>query len=535
MSVKSSKNRVSVKNSGTSVSGVSYASAVRAEVVNRVNGFQPKWLVVSPSAVDGCISSFECGRYHDCMPLLERVYRNSPQVVICSQKRLSMVVGGGWEVVVESSLNSDVERSIAERQANAIRWCLNGIRVGDVRSRDCTLGFHSLVEMIMSGVAFGYVLGSIEWRSIIAPNGEASYSPTITHVPLSMCDARDKRLCLIDDNCCPTGELPKGDWLLAKYNSPLMPATLVLHALKTPAEVDWASTTLKYGVPFVWAKTQAEYGSEAWVNAENAISKVGSDFGAVVGGDVELNTMSLAQGSSPHERVADYYDRAIARLWLGGDLDTMSRGERGVGSDAQSGREDFLRSSDRSFVESVIDSQIIQPLLRKLGYGKQLAYFKFGVKEARDINSLQVAVNIASQTGIEIPVDWLYEQLGIPRPQESDPTIKVLPNNPAFLQHQVYSNAEKVVENGVGASGTRVVVKKPSDKEIASAVVKGKAEQFAPVLAYLKRFQEAKTDDEKKIILLQLESEFPEISRMVLDGNQEAKALAESIRSQIGL
>lgn len=503
----------------------SRGQGLKAVVANGL-ALMPKWLNIGAREVGGALSAYERGDFDLSYPLMERVWLNSPQVVICRKKRSSMVVGGGWDVVSEAGLVGDAVVE-AERQADAVRWCLGGVRVGDERWRDSKLGFYSLVEMIMRGVGFGYIVASLDFMSSLTPSGVASYDLTVMNIPLNLTRVKDGRLVLISGDG-GEAELPKGDWLVGRYDGALMPATLLLHSLKSPAELDWATACLRYGMPFVAAKTGAEYGSDAWLSACEAVGKIGSDFSAVFGSDVELQTLNLAQTNAPHERVVDYFDRAIARLWLGADLDTMSRGERSVGSDAQSGREDFLRSGDRAFVESVIDSQIVKPLLKKLGYSRQLVYFKFGLSEKRDIGRLREIVDVAGKTGIELPLNWLYEQLGVPRASQSEAVVRVMPNNPAFLESPLvsgnYSNsakAESVPEKAKSSGGF--------DKMLRKA----KSVQYGAIVGWLKRLGNAKNKDEQMAILEEMRLHFGDIGDSIVGSGEIAQVMSDKIDADL--
>lgn len=129
--------------------------------------------------------------------------------------------------------------------------------------------------------------------------------------------------------------------------------------------------------------------------------------------------------SNPQERVLDRADTACDLLVLGQTL-TTSQGERGsqaLGEVHAQVRGDVIDAA-AAWLAEVLNEQLV-PSIANLNYGDpgeegRLPYYEPTKKMVRDQKVLAETIRILKEAGLKIPVEWIYEALDIPRPEEGD-------------------------------------------------------------------------------------------------------------------
>lgn len=527
------KNRMNEENSapenaslpkGTLGSG---AQAVIAEKSTRRSFFTPRPQGLTPSLVVDLLRNYEQGEFYRICRIAENVLRYDTQVAICANRRLAMSASLDWEIFTEDG-ESESERNLADMQRAALTEFFNTLVVRSVRAQDAIAGVQALVRHIATAHAFGYAAAAITWTPSVSAKGTPSLRCSILTCPLSLFEARDRRLRIRIDGSWTGKPLDTKGWLVAHSNTePLILPTLVAEMFKSAALSDWAATVEKFGTPFISAKTPAAYKSDEWIAAEEAVKHVGSGFAGVFGTDVELDIHSLAQGEAPHENLVDYLDRSISRLWLGGDLSTMSKNGDAVGSNAQMQSTDILRKQDRLFAEQVIDTQLVRPFLARV-FGtnvKQRAYFRLDSDDdPEDVSSAVTRIKAAVELGLPVSKAFAYSELGIPQPAEWEETLgnetqeQPTPAAPA-------QNSSEFAEFG-NASTT---------EENNEALAKAETTQLSELISRLHGIEEIPAEDEAAFrnAVSALDRDFPEIEQKILSRNDAAQAIADIIDRQL--
>lgn len=512
----------------------SLAQATRAAVSARDYLF-PSWSGIDPAQAGMIFAAYQLGDYSFAAPLLEALLTFDAQISTCFRKRILSTASRDWEISIEQGLSTDAERAQAQEQASVLRDFYNSISVSTATATDSRAGVSALVEHVLSALAYGYAVAAL---TFFPRNGGRSICAQATTTPLRFFEARKRRLRVRTNYADTDGaEMDASQWLIAHSETPLLLPSLVLFCLKSTPQEDWAAVVEKFGTPFVLLKTPAARGSQEWNDAVAAAPKIGSGFSAAVGSDVDVQTITLAQGNAPHERLIDYLDRATARLWLGGDLSTMSREGESVGSLAQTRTSAQMCKSDAHFVESVFDSQLTRRVLNAIfGDGvKQLAYFRFVSEEKEDVSNVVAKLNAARELGLEIPREWAYSALGIPQPKDGENVV-----SPAVSASEKEEEKENVNDD---EEKERRASEEPRDfensshgagvMEIPESVKDAERKTYAPAVEYLRKLANAKTDAEFYNILAEFDEAFPQIANGILERKDVPLALANAISAEM--
>lgn len=503
----------------------SQAAAVKAERAQRDFTF-PQWSGIDPSQVGLYLAAHEQGEFYESAPILEAVLRYDAQILTCFEKRTSLATACPWEIVpenVDSSLKGE-----AEKQAAILRDFFNTISVSSAFARDASLSVGALLKHILSAVAFGYSASAVSFYNAKTPEGEPTVHATFVNCPLRFFEGRSRFLRIRTDLDITGKPLEPKKWVVAStLSTPLLIPSLVLFCLKSTPMEDWAHVVEKFGIPFAWLNTPAKEGSPEWENAKKAVKAIGSGFSAVLGESVKLNTATMAQGNAPHERLIDYLDRSISRLWLGGDLSTMSREGDAVGSLAQGDALSIIAKNDRDFLEQVIDTQISRRVLDYVfGEGtRQLAYFKFSANRRDEISSIVERINAAQSLGLPVAKSWLYAELGIPEPKEGEETIIARAQEPQNGNLDGTNAGNTLKFKAIDAKNAAQL------KKLPKTVIDAQNAVFEELIAALEALENA-VDFEGA--LKDFEEKFPDFAGKILNRSDVGDAIADAVMKFYG-
>lgn len=486
------------------------ADAFSAEATSR-NTSLPTWTALDPAQLGTMLRQFDRGDYRASLPYFESALRYDAHVKSCADKRFSAVSGMVWEIQFVSG--NDEGDEDAKRQFSVVKDFFDALKFSTLDRRDMRQGVAALIEWTLSAACYGYSAAAAEFEPAITSDGVPTYHARFVGVPLRYFEARDRVLKLRRSWWDYSGEeLAPGEWCVGVYGkAPLVSATMVLYMLKTTPLEDWTHAVERFGTPFVIVKTPAKRGDANWAAAREAVKQIGSNFSGVFGKDVEIAVESLAQqGAAPHSALIDYLDRCISVLWRGGDMATQSRADNAVGGvEAQGDERDAVTAADAAFVEEVFDTQIVQPILRRVfGDGvAQKVMFRFAKSKRENVSVAAAKLTAAREAGLEVSKAWAYDALGIEPPKEGEETL-------TFPQREVAAmNARDVLANADGKSeGERIGESKDAQWK-----------EFLLALAELRETKEEEFSDALKAF----QRRFPELADEVLSRNDAAELLAE--------
>ena len=225
---------------------------------------------------------------------------------------------------------------------------------------------------MMDAQSFGFAAHELVWR----PTPDGSLDVTFVKVPLQFFENRTGALrYLPDPNLYDGLEMAEGEWMVTA-GAGVGIAAAVAACSKRLSLQDWLLFSERCGQPGLHAATDAKQGSEQWNNLVAAVANFGREWGIVTDMATKVDTVSLANGGTPpYPALVERMDRAIAVLYRGSDLSTLSAGDGSVGASQQGEEADILEQDACEMLSETLQEQVERPFIRYVfGDEEPLAY-----------------------------------------------------------------------------------------------------------------------------------------------------------------
>jgi phage gp29-like protein len=215
-----------------------------------------------------------------------------------------------------------------------------------------------------------------------------------------------------------------GGWLCTSGDG-LMVASSIAYLFKVPAGLKaWVSFMEKFGMPPLHATTSAVKDSAEWDSVKAAIEGYGEDLALVTDEGTKINPITMPNGGqAPHAPLVERMDRAISRIWMGGDLATMSAtGPSGTGSNPQSDDLAKLQEDDAAMITDTLQHYVDRQVIRML-FGDDvdpLAYFKLSPPARVDVDRERATDEFLVKMGVPVGKKQLMERYGRTEPADAD-------------------------------------------------------------------------------------------------------------------
>ena len=326
----------------------------------------------------------------------------------------------------------------AAAHAQALDEFYDNITVVNALDQNETGGFSLLVRQMMDAVGKYYAVHEIVWRPASQSDGSNILTAELRFVPLWFFENRSGRLQFLK---LPLGgaegePLEPGGWMITKGDG-IMEACSIAYMFKNMPLKDWVSYSDKYGTPGVLGQTNAAKGSEAGESLKAAVASFGQNWsGVVYGADGTIKEpISLitarGEGTLPFPPLVERMDRALASLWRGSDLSTLSADNQGAS--VQQGETDILLEDDAAMISETLQLYIDRWVIwQKFGV-KPLAYSRIVVPEARNVDLDLKIDDLLLRAGARLGERERLEYYGRPLIEENDLPL----HNPATITERI--------------------------------------------------------------------------------------------------
>jgi phage gp29-like protein len=190
---------------------------------------------------------------------------------------------------------------------------------------------------------------------------------------------------------------------------------------------DWALFTQTYGLP----PRVGKYGPSASDNDKRtlwrAVSSIAGDVAAMIPESMQIEFISLpdkAAGAQLYEKRADWLDRTVSRLVLGGDASTSAvAGSHAVGKTHREG-EDDVEKFDAFMLNASINRQLVQTMVA-FTFGPQPAYPTASLGRPNEI-PLKDFIDGTTDfiaSGLPVKASEMRERLQLTKPEDGDEVI----------------------------------------------------------------------------------------------------------------
>ncbi|MGE0547607.1 MAG: DUF935 family protein [Kofleriaceae bacterium] len=237
-------------------------------------------------------------------------------------------------------------------------------------------------------------------------------------------------------------ELKPSKWIVLRRSGPWLARSGLMRTAAWPAMAkrlgfrDWLVYSQRFGMPLPIAKYKAESGDEDLKTAEEVVSKIGSDGGAVMPDSIDLEFFDATRGnvenSKAHGGLIAHCNAEMAKLINGSTLANDNAGSGGasyaLGEVHASTRWDAILH-DTEMLQEAFRTQLAAPLMHFNGLAGAAPLLR--VQVVRDLQPEQralIAVRMANQLGIGVSISQMRQELGFREPAGNDdkaPGMKV--------------------------------------------------------------------------------------------------------------
>lgn len=190
-----------------------------------------------------------------------------------------------------------------------------------------------------------------------------------------------------------------------------------------------------YGIPVRIGKYPSGASEKEKMTLLRALVGIGHNAAGIIPSGMELDFLDAATGDpKAFELMLNWCERTQSKVILGGTLTSGADGKsstNALGNVHNEVRKD-LRDSDIRQVCSTITRDLLYPLAVLNGLApdgmRRCPVFRLDVGETEDMTAFSNALPKLVDIGVQIPVQWAQERLGIPQPEAGEPVLQASPS-----------------------------------------------------------------------------------------------------------
>ncbi len=276
---------------------------------------------LTPDSLSTMLDEFSAGYLRSAALTWDAIERRDDVIFGVAMKRKKSISRLNWEVLTID------DTDIAKRQQAALVYFYNNLTATNACDCNECGGFSLLVRQMMDAIGKKYAVHEIIFNLNESKNStDMQITANFRFVPLWFFENRDGKLKLLLNEGSTEGvELEPGAWLITVGDG-LMEACSIAYLFKHLPLRDWLVYCERNGMPGVKGVTDAPPNSQQWECAREAVEDFGAEFHALMSRGTDIEAIDLsASGQLPYPALIDRMDRAIAALWRGSDLATLSR------------------------------------------------------------------------------------------------------------------------------------------------------------------------------------------------------------------
>lgn len=476
------------------------AARIRRHIQSRVNPIRN----LTPERLVRYLEDFDAGILRDAALVWQKMQERDDKILSDNAIRALEVEQLDYEILAVSGHEDDPE---AELHKQALEWAYNNLTARDCLDQTFAGEASSLFGQMVDAQAKKWSVHELVWRQ----DREGNVTADFWHAPLWFFEARTGALRFLPQEGALDGvPLAPGKWLVARGRG-IMQACSIAYLFKHAPLNDWLGYCEKFGIPGIHAETSAQKDTPEWEALSEAVANFASEWGLLTslgGTKIQFVTPQAGSGALPQEKLVDRMDRAIARMWRGGDLSTMSAGNDSVGSMPQSKEGAKLLAGDAAMITSALNRQFDRQVIRyRFGAGvKPKAYFKLNPpSEADDTRELQIDQGLSSM-GVELGKSDLRQRYGRPEPAEGEETVGGRPAAPA----PSFGFAASPFANAAQTRGEAAIAKATALEQLDDA----RRKSLQPLIARIEKL-DAAPPELYRSELFALQNELPALYRQI--------------------
>jgi len=384
---------------------------------------------LTPERLVQYLDEFRAGHLQNLARVMEAVEERDDVLAAVVPKAKAGVARHGWEVLTVDTADA-AAAALAQRQQAALQYFYNQLRATSALDQDEAGGMALLLRQMMDAKGKRYAVHNLVW----SPRPDGNYTATCHFTPLWFFENTTGRMRFISQPFGVYGEdLAPGAWLVTKGQG-LMLAGVIAYMYKRLPLRDWLIYCGRHGMPGIEGVTDAPEGSEEWHKLVAAVAAAAKEFAWVRSRSSEIKTIDFsATGELPYPALVERMSRALATIWRGGDLSTMSQTGAAVGANSQSTETTLMEEDDAAWLSETLQLKIDRLVLDYV-FGPDtpaLAYVKVLTAQKQN-TELDLKVDAAAvQLGHPVSRQQFAERYHRPLPDPGEPLLgTTTPANP---------------------------------------------------------------------------------------------------------
>jgi hypothetical protein len=481
---------------------------------------------LTPARLKQARRMFRAGRLRELALIMDQQEETDDVLQTVAPKAKASVARHGWEILTIDTEDAPMATRAAE-QKEVLEAFYNGLRVTSALDQDERGGVSLLLRQMMDAKGKKYACHHIVWSPL--PNGR--YTATLWFVPLWFFENSTGRMRFIANAYGYDGvAMDPAEWLVTKGQG-IGIACATAWLLKHLPLRDWAALCHRFGDAIVEGITDAPENSPEWNLARTATADVAGGDAILHSRGVEFKfTFPGALGELPFAPIVERMDRALAALWRGADLSTISAGTgQGQGASLQAEEADIIEQDDAAWLSETVALKLDRLVLDNV-FGPEepaLAYFRVATANKQN-TELDLKIDaFAVVNGHPVSKKQFAERYNRPLPDEADDLLKAPPAAPSGFGQSAFRNPQSALNSAERQNRAGSVARDAAFQ--AAAVEKLSAAQKASLTPLVDRLVAiaALPDEQFDAQIAKLKTELPSLYRTILSDPVVAAAWEE--------
>lgn len=427
---------------------------VRSEQLARFNAIYG----CDPDRIAAAVTAFSCGYLGQIARIVEEFERRDDKMMTCSMKMKASVGRCDYQVRIKEGFEKDPR---ALRHAEILKRFWSTISVTDRFKMNERGGMRLLKKQMMEAQSLGFAVHEIVWT----PTEDGSLRATFIKMPLWHFENKTGELRFLRETNAADGiAMSPGEWLVTTGDGVGIAASIVAMAKRLSFQ-DWLLFSERSGMPIIIGKTSASFGSEQWNRLRGLVSAIYRDTRALVDNNTSIEAIQTGNATNlPFPALIEWADRAIAALYRGADLSTISKGD-GTGASLQGDESGMLEQDAVANLGEALHEQVDRFVIRyATGDDKPLAYVSIEPAVKPDVDTdIKIDTHLAA-LGVKLSKRDALQRYGRTEAEDDTDALEMKqqqqPGMPgiAGLANEVKDEGEGRGE-GVGEGEERSVLK----------------------------------------------------------------------------
>ena len=358
-----------------------------------------------PDKIVAAVTQFNAGSIAPLARIIEAFEQNDDKMKICSMKMKASAARCDYSIRLKEGFEDDAR---AKAHMETLKRFWSTIRVTNRFKMNETGGIRLLKKHMMDAQSFGYAVHEIIWKPL--SNGELSAE--FVKLPLWHFENHTGSLRFLKRAHDYEGEIMReGEWLVTSGDGVGLAASICAMA-KHLSFQDWLLFSERSGMPIIHGATSAAFGSDQWNNLKAALRSIGRDCRIQTDAETKIELVGSASATNiPYPALVDWADRAIAGLYRGADLSTISKGD-GTGASLQGDESAMLEQDACALMGETLHEQIDRFVIRYV-YGEEpLAYISIDPVEKPDVDTDIKVDNHLAGLGVKLSKKEALQRYG---------------------------------------------------------------------------------------------------------------------------